>query len=184
MRATRDLKEEHGGIKVMLGILGNVCDRLDAGRPVDPAHLEGILEFLKVFVDRCHHAKEEDHLFPAMERAGVPKEGGPIGAMLHDHQVGRDYIRAMGEAVPGVTRGDGPAFGRFVRNARRYRELLLEHIEKEDDVLYPIAEARLPAEADGELVAAFQEVEENRVGHGRHEEFHRMMDRLKSIYGL
>jgi len=183
MKATRDLKEEHGGIKVMLEILGNVCDRLDVGQSVDPKHLEEILEFLKVFVDKCHHAKEEDHLFPAMERVGVPKEGGPIGAMLHDHRAGRDLIRAMGEAVPGVNRGDGPAVGRFVRNARGYRELLLTHIDKEDNVLYPMAEDRLPAEADGALAAAFEAVEEERVGHGKHEEFHRMMDRLKAIYG-
>lgn len=184
MKATSELKDEHGGIKVMLEILGKVCDRLDAGQSVDPKHLEEILEFLKVFVDKCHHAKEEDYLFPAMEKAGVPKEGGPLGAMLHDHRAGRDFIRAMSDAVPGVNRGDGPAVGRFVWNARGYRELLLAHIDKEDNVLYPIAEARLPADADGALAAAFGRVEEERVGHGRHEEFHRMMDRLKSIYGL
>lgn len=184
MKATRDLKEEHGGVKVMLAILGKVCDRLDAGQSVDPKHLEEILEFLKVFVDTCHHAKEEDHLFPAMMRAGVPKEGGPIGAMLQEHRAGREFVRGMGEAVPGVRRGDGPAVGRFVRNARGYRELLLAHIDKEDNVLYPMAERLLPGEADGALAAAFEKVEEERVGHGRHEEFHRMMDRLKAIYGV
>lgn len=184
MKATRELKDEHGGIKVMLAIVGKVCDRLEAGQTVDPKHLGEILEFLKVFVDRCHHGKEEDHLFPAMERAGVPREGGPIGAMLHDHAAGREFIRAMGEAAPGVARGDGPAIGRFVKNARGYTELLLAHIDKEDNVLYPVAEARLPAGADAELSAAFAKVEEERVGHGRHEEFHRMMDRLKSIYGV
>ncbi len=183
MKATKDLKEEHGGIKVMLGILDKVCDRLEAGRSVDPKHLGEILEFLGVFVDKCHHAKEEDHLFPAMESAGVPREGGPIGVMLRDHRAGRELVRGMSEAVAGVERGDGPAVGRFVRNARGYRELLLEHIDREDNVLYPVAEARLSAEADGALTAAFEKVEEERVGHGRHEEFHRMMDRLKSVYG-
>jgi len=184
MKATSDLKEEHGGIKVMLEILGKICDRLDAGQSVDPKHLEEILEFLKVFVDTCHHAKEEDHLFPAMVRAGVPKEGGPIGAMLQEHRAGRDFVRGMGEALAGVARGDGPAVGRFVRNARGYRELLLAHIDKEDNVLYPMAEGVLPAGSDGALAVAFEKVEEERVGHGRHEEFHRMMDRLKSIYGV
>ena len=87
-------------------------------------------------------------------------------------------------SIPFRTRGDGPAVGRFVRNGRGYRELLLAHIDKEDNVLYPMAEGLLPAEADGALAAAFGKVEEERVGHGRHEEFHRMMDRLKSIYGV
>ncbi len=63
------LKEEHAGIKLMLDILAKVCDRLESGERVDQGHLDQIPEFLKVFVDKCHRAKEEDILFPAMERS-------------------------------------------------------------------------------------------------------------------
>lgn len=38
MKATADLKEEHGGVKVMLGILGKASDGLEAGKGVDPQH--------------------------------------------------------------------------------------------------------------------------------------------------
>lgn len=182
MKATTDLKEEHGGVKVMLGIIGKACDRLEAGKGVDPLHLDQILEFLTVFVDRCHHAKEEDFLFPSLEQAGVSKEGGPIGVMLLEHQKGRDFIRGMSAEIPGVKRGDGPAIGRFVRNASGYRELLLAHIDKEDNVLYPMADALLSEDKNRELAKDFERVEEERVGHGKHEEFHRMMDRLMAAY--
>ncbi len=184
MKATKDLRDEHGGIKVMLAILGKVCDRLESGQAVDRRHIEEILEFLTVFVDKCHHAKEEDHLFPAMEKAGIPRERGPIGMMLVEHQAGRDFIRGMTEAAGALGKGDPGAAKRFAANARGYTELLLQHIDKEDNVLYPMAEARLPAGADGTLSAAFEKVEEERVGHGRHEEFHRMMDRLRAVYGV
>ncbi len=184
MKATRDLKDEHGGIKVMLAILGKVCDRIEAGQDVDPKHVGEILEFLKVFVDKCHHAKEEDHLFPAMVKAGVPGEGGPVGMMLLEHEAGRGFIRGMTQAAEGLARGERGAAKRFTANARSYAELLLQHIEKEDNVLYPIAEARLPADADEALSAAFGKVEEERVGHGRHEKFHGMMDRLRAVYGV
>ncbi|HZW35443.1 MAG: hemerythrin domain-containing protein [Deltaproteobacteria bacterium] len=182
MKATADLKEEHGGVKVMLGILEKVCDRLETGKGVDPQHLPQILEFLMVFVDRCHHAKEEDHLFPALEQAGVPREGGPVGVMLLDHRKGREFIRGMNDALPGVQRGDGQAIARFVRNAREYGELLLTHIDKEDDILYPMADALLSEDKDRELTKDFERVEEERIGQGKHEEFHRMMDRLKAVY--
>ncbi len=184
MKATRELKDEHGGIKVMLAILGKVCDRLEAGQRVEPKHIEEILEFLKVFVDKCHHAKEEDLLFPALEKAGIPREGGPIGMMLHEHQAGREFIRGMTQAAADMAKGTPGAAKRFAANARSYADLLLQHIEKEDNVLYPMAELRLPPEADGTLSAAFEKVEEERVGHGRHEAFHRMMDRLKGVYGV
>ncbi len=182
MKATSELKAEHDGIKVMLGILGTVCDRLETGKGVDPEHIGKILEFLRVFVDTCHHAKEEDILFPALERAGIPREGGPTGVMLREHAMGRELVRGMTEALPGIRRGDAAAVTRFVRSAREYRELLLAHIEKEDTVLYPIADARLAADTDEEMARAFEKVEEERVGHGRHEEFHRMMDSLKAAY--
>lgn len=182
MKATAELKEEHGGVTVILGILEKACDGLVAGKGVDPQHLDQILEFLMVFVDKCHHAKEEEYLFPSLEQAGVSKEGGPVGVMLLEHQKGREFIRGMNDALPGVKRGDEQAVARFVRNAREYGELLLSHIDKEDNVLYPMADALLSEDKDRELTKDFERVEEERVGHGKHEEFHRMMDRLKAVY--
>jgi len=62
---------------------------------VDISHLDQILEFLKVFVDKCHHGKEEKVLFPAMEEAGIPRQGGPISVMFYEHERGRSYVRGL-----------------------------------------------------------------------------------------
>ena len=183
MTPTEQLKEEHGGVKVMLRILGKVCDRMEAGKPVPVQHLEQILEFLKVFVDTCHHGKEEEHLFPALEAAGLPREGGPIGQMHQEHEQGRAFIRGMDAASRAYAEGAANGAADFVSNARGYTRLLLDHIDKEDNVLYPIAEARLTAETQAALAAAFERVEEERIGHGRHEAFHALMDRLQREYG-
>jgi hemerythrin-like domain-containing protein len=166
------------------GDIGDPREGVRRARGRKSGTLDQILEFLMVFVDRCHHAKEEDYLFPSLEQAGVSKEGGPIGVMLLEHQKGRDFIRGMSAEIPGVKRGDGPAIGRFVRNASGYRELLLAHIDKEDNVLYPMADALLSEDKDRELTKDFERVEEERVGQGKHEEFHRMMDRLRRSTGL
>lgn len=182
MTPTAQLKEEHGGVKLMLRILEKVCERIDAGGSADPEDVDRILEFLKVFVDKCHHAKEEDCLFPAMESAGVPREGGPIGVMLSEHALGRERVAGMTEAAAGLRRGDRAAAARFTGHARGYIDLLRSHIDKEDNVLYPIADARLSAKTQAELAVQFDKVEEERVGHGRHEEFHRMMERLERAY--
>jgi hemerythrin-like domain-containing protein len=176
------LKDEHSGIQVMLSILEKVSDRLEAGGEVDPRHLEEILEFLQVFVDTCHHAKEEEYLFPEMARAGIPWDGGPIAVMLADHKEGRRYVRGMGAAAASLGRGDAGAASRFAENAREYVALLRAHIEKEDTILYPIADARISEGRQRALLETFERVEEERIGHGRHEAFHRMIDRLRDIY--
>jgi len=67
MEPIADLKEEHRGIEIMLGIMGVVISKTAKGQLIDSKDFDSILEFLSVFVDRCHHGKEEDFLFPAAE---------------------------------------------------------------------------------------------------------------------
>ena len=81
MKATDQLRDEHEGILVMLAILDRVSAKLKEEGSLNEEHFEGMLDFFRVFVDRCHHGKEEDLLFPAYEAAGIPNENGPIGAM-------------------------------------------------------------------------------------------------------
>lgn len=182
MKASTPLIEEHHGIKRMLQILEAVSRRIEGGEPVDPQDLEQIVEFIQVFADSCHHAKEEELLFEAMVEAGLPREGGPIGVMLHEHVLGRGYVRAVKEALPGYQAGDAAAAVRIAENARSYAALLHQHIDKEDHILYPMADRQLPAQKQHELVEAFERVEEERIGPGRHEAFHALLDRLEATY--
>ncbi len=95
MKPTEMLKEEHKTIKVMLDILENVSKKISSGIEVNSEHLNQIIDFIKTFADKCHYGKKQDLLFPAIEESGVPKEGGPIGVMLYEHELGRDYVRKM-----------------------------------------------------------------------------------------
>jgi len=182
MKPTAELSHEHVAILLAIRILEKMSERLAAGQAVDPAHLEKAVDFIRIFADKCHHGKEEDLLFPAMEKAGIPREGGPIGVMLHEHVAGRNYVKAMAESIPGIKKGDKTAERAFAENARNYGALLSVHIQKEDHILYPMADARLTPAQQKELESCFADVEENVVGHGKHEEYHRLLEELESVY--
>jgi hemerythrin-like domain-containing protein len=182
MQPTRDLMEEHEGIKVMLRVLDRVADRLERGEPVPVEHLEAMIDFIRGFADRCHHAKEEDLLFVAMEQAGIPREGGPVGVMLAEHEIGRNTVRGMAEATEAYTAGDAGAGSRFADHARRYVALLSQHIDKEDSILYPLADQYLTADQQAALVEGFERIEHEVVGHGKHEAYHRLLDDLSHVY--
>lgn len=182
MKATQQLKDEHEGIKIMLNILGQICFRLETKGDFDEKHFEGILEFLKVFVDKCHHGKEEDLLFPALEEAGIPKEGGPIGAMLEEHRLGRNYISAMSEAFDGYKQKNKSFSQGIAVNGRDYIALLTNHIEKENSVLFVMADSRLSETIQDELFEGFEKIETERIGPGKHEEFHHLLEKLGKIY--
>jgi hemerythrin-like domain-containing protein len=182
MKPTEELSREHEAILRMIAVLADMAGHLETGTPVDPDDLERSLEFIRVFADKCHHAKEEDLLFPAMEKAGIPRERGPIGVMLAEHERGRKHVQAMAKAIPGIRSGDQHAAAAFAAAARAYGDLLSLHIAKEDRVLYPLADSRLTDDQQAALEKGFVEVEETVVGHGVHEEFHRLLDRLEKAY--
>ena len=182
MKPTEELSHEHQAILTMIEILTALAGRLDAGAAVPAADLESAVEFIRVFADKCHHAKEEGHLFPEMEKAGIPRDHGPIGVMLAEHEEGRKHVAAMAGAIPDIGKADRKAAATFAAAARAYGRLLAGHISKEDNILYPMADARLSPGQQSALESSFAEVEKNIVGLGKHEEFHRLLERLAKTY--
>jgi hemerythrin-like domain-containing protein len=144
--------------------------------------LDGIAEFLAIFVDKCHHGKEEEHLFPALERAGIPRERGPIGVMLAEHQQGRQLVALLNRAFQAYRSKEKDAGARVLKSTTEYCTLLTNHIEKENNVLFPMAEGRIGKDEDARLVEAFETLERDRIGPGKHETFHRMLSRLEQVY--
>ena len=109
MKATDELRNEHQGIELMLRILQAIAGKLGQGEQIGSGQLNGIMEFLSIFVDKCHHGKEEEFLFPALEAAGVQREGGPIGVLMGEHEQGRRLVTRLKKAVTNYTSGDTTA---------------------------------------------------------------------------
>jgi len=181
MKATQQLKDEHEGIRAMLNILEKVSEKLERTGAVEKEHFDGILEFLETFVDRCHHAKEEDVLFPAMV-ALSDEARAPNAAMRAEHATGRGYVRSMSRAYAAHVEGDVPSSRDITENARAYVSLLRDHIVKENDVLFEVVDKTFSHEKQDELFEGFERIEEERIGRGKHEEFHGLLDKLGAIY--
>lgn len=176
MRPTEVLKEEHRAIERALKALEVAAERLDLGQEVPGELLEKILEFVRGFADRCHHHKEEGVLFPYLERKGLPRDLGPIGVMLAEHEMGRGHVKAMAEAVEEARPRD------FVAHARAYAALLRDHIAKEDNVLFPMADQMIGSVEAEELMGEFEEAEEElKVSHER---YLAILEELESSLGI
>lgn len=176
-QAIEDLKHEHDAILMSLKILNGMCKEMELGQIDGSEDPQAFIDFLKEFADQCHHGKEENMLFPALVNAGVTKEGGPIGVMLHEHVEGRKFIQAMQTSI-------SPTLNvpMFVQAAHGYTELLQNHIQKENEVLFPMAEKVLTPNQLEDLFKSFEEFEEKVIGAGRHEQLHELLKTLKSKY--
>lgn len=176
--ATEILRHEHDAILRMISATEEVARRLDGGERVRPEILGNLLEFFRLFADRCHHGKEEDLLFPLLESKGLPREGGPIGVMLLEHDEGRGFIKQMAEATEAYPSAPESAGPRWAAPARHYSALLRAHIDKENNILFRIAEQMLSPDEQARLAVDFEKAEVEKMGAGTHERLHAMMDQL------
>jgi len=154
MDAIDTLMNEHRAIEWVLdGLVGFVEAAVQRGA-ADRAELARFVEFFREFADACHHGKEEDVLFRAMTDHGFPVNGGPIAVMLHEHAEGRALVGALRQHASGTGAFTAEALRALSGTARAFAAVLGAHIQKEDGVLYPMAEQRLPAGALAEVDAA------------------------------
>ena len=177
-KATEMLRREHEGIIQVLEVLEASADRLERGENVPGSVLNGLVEFMRVFVDRCHHGKEETALFPLLESRGIPRQG-PIGVMLTDHEQGRALARELGEAIERIKGGEALAGKRFAQVARQYSAHLRSHIDKENNVLFVMAESILSPDEQMRLADDFERIELEKIGAGEHERLHGLIGEMR-----
>ena len=144
MTATTSLRSEHERILSVIACLRAACTAAQNEDRFDMDTFRHGVDFIRNYADGWHHAKEEVHLFPALEMAGMPRDGGPVGVMLQEHEVGRSYVRAISDSLDAVAEGDSSARGTAIENALAYAALLEAHIAKEDGILFEMADRMLP----------------------------------------
>ena len=183
MNPIDELLAEHEAVKTTLKILNRIGQAAaKTGRIENPEHLDLLLDFFITFVDQCHHSKEEAHLFPALEEVGVSRQGGPVGVMLKEHQQGRALVAEMKTTLNQSKSGDKSAAQNLLKHLNEYILLLDFHIDKENDVLFPMAEKHLSKSKMHELIKGFDRIEEDKVGAGKHEYYHQMLNALEKEY--
>jgi hemerythrin-like domain-containing protein len=133
--------------------------RIKWGQHVPADALSQLVDFISLFADRYHHGKEEALLFPALERKGIKHEGGPLGVIEHQHEVERTLTAEMRTAIHGYRDIDPESRDNFVDAARRYTDHLIGHIEKEEGILFRIADEMLGDEDKQSLAEAFTRAE-------------------------
>lgn len=184
MNATNVLKNEHRLITLVLSAMGNMADEAEAAGRLNGEQADLALQFLRGFTDDCHHRKEEQHLFPALAPKGLTAQSGPVAVMLDEHVQGRALIKAMAESREQAAAGDPAQLAQFIQAARAYVALLSVHIDKENNVLFAMADQLLSAGEQEQLSAAFDRVEAEEMGEGTHQRFHEIGEELVKHYGV
>lgn len=156
---TQVMVDEHKLILRMITLVEKNTVLMEQGAFRNWSFYLDAVDFIRNYADRFHHAKEEDVLFKALVDNGMPEKQSPIEAMLMEHDQGRTFVRNFEDAAQKALEGESGQIPIIAENARGYAELLRGHIDKEDTILYPLAERVLPEEGRDVLVSAYSEAE-------------------------
>ena len=174
---TAILEAEHHVIQKIVGAMAVLTEGLEAGQEPPVETLGHIVEFMRTFADKCHHAKEEAHLFPFLEQRGVPARGCPIGVLLHEHERGRTLVAQLAQATEAYASGNVSTRDAVTEALRGLTELYPSHIWKEEYLLFPMSHKVLSAADQQQLVEKFAEVEAA-IGREIHQGFERIAEKI------
>ncbi|TQV88997.1 hemerythrin domain-containing protein [Aliikangiella coralliicola] len=157
MNISEELIKEHQLIMKVIGSMVKLSDCHE--NLVDTIFLElahRFVLFVEEFADDYHHAKEEDILFYHLAQPGVLEHCNPIGQMLHEHDIARDSLNVVRQ---GVSTKDC----QLIRSGiHKYSEVLTQHIFKENNILYPMAENQLSEQVKKVINQSYEAIELNR----------------------
>lgn len=144
--STASLRKDHELIEKVIKAMEVTIQLLEDGKPLPESILNPVIDFSKNFTDVCHHSKEENALFPALEQAGMPRNMGPIAMMLIDHERSREIGKSMEESALEYFKSGNS--NNLVNYMKQYVEHITEHLWKENNRLFMMAEARLQYVSD------------------------------------
>jgi len=155
--ATQNLEHDHVFIlrliDIMEAMIQQNCTNTD--------HLELAVNLIRNFADCFHHAKEEKLLFPMMITKGFSDQQGPVALMLSEHELGRMYTGEITKNIEIIKQGNSTVLTKIYSNMQSYISLLRNHIGKENNVLFRMADQVFSTEEQQNLLVQFAEAEKS-----------------------
>ncbi|NDB32234.1 MAG: cation-binding protein [Nitrososphaeria archaeon] len=144
--ATESLRKDHDLIEKVVKAMEVTLQMLKSGKKIPESILMPTIDFTKNFTDVCHHGKEEESFFPALGQAGFPTNMGPIAVMLMEHEITRKIaIQMETSAKEYLKSGSADA---LISDIAQYVQHMSEHLWKENNKLFMMAEMRLSGVSD------------------------------------
>ncbi|MEZ4298106.1 MAG: hemerythrin domain-containing protein [Polyangiaceae bacterium] len=147
------LCDEHQLIRRVLVALAAYAEEL---ADADPADLPSFVVFLTELVEVRHHAKEEGILFEAMARAHLPGLAGTLATMKREHAEARRLAGVLSSAAMRPLAWTPEDRTLVAGAAGELVKLLREHMQKEEDILFPMARHNLKPDAIDHLRERFE----------------------------
>jgi hemerythrin-like domain-containing protein len=182
MLPTENLMQEHKKIIEILDIINKIAENIKHKKVFYPLDVEEITNFLTSFWDKCHNVKEEKALYPELISSGVQIEDKSIDGISNEHTMGRIYIKEMKYCIVNCKMGHDFSCEKLADCLVNYSTLLRNHIQIEEEVIFPIINQTLTGKKQQEILRSFVEIEEETLGLQVPEKYSELISYLKAKY--
>lgn len=176
--ATQNLENDH----VYILQLTDVMEQMIKKNSDNTDHFESVVNIIRNYADGLHHKKEEDLLFPLFEQRTAGGHCAPVGVMLMEHEQGREYVKGMIEYIGKYKTGDVSSLQFIHHNMMGYAQLLRDHIYKENNVLFRMADDALSEDDQNMLLEKFDNIESSADDGVKVEDFVAAIEELAKMY--
>jgi hemerythrin-like domain-containing protein len=178
--ATKNLEDDHVHILRLISVMEHITHN----RKGDIAQIEKIVEIIRNFADGLHHAKEENLFFPFLGNRGFSSAQGPVAVMLNEHIQGRNFVKEISENIVLFKNGNEAALNEVFTNMKGYAELLKNHISKENNILFRMANNALSESDHESLLISFGEAERKHLTAFGTVDYIKQIGDLSSFYDI
>ena len=176
------MMDEHKYISRGLKIFRILSIEILNSNTVDFVSFEKMILFVRNYADKHHHNKEEVVLFKKMETQKMTK--GPISGMYIEHDLGRQHIKLLEEALLRVKNGNLDSQVDIIANSICYSDLLTRHIEKEDKVIYTFARRILSQSDIEDINVSCEKLESQAAKNHLQKEYIDVLEMLEKKYDV
>lgn len=159
IRTTEHLRNEHRQAMRLLAAFRRYLQELRASDVKDSREPSGLLDFLAESLFQKHEEKEEGVLLPELAREGLSWSDGALARIRQDHRQGRYLFRALRQAMRQQEEWSADDRAHFLSVASTWVDFTREHMQREEQIIFPYLDSRISDETDRELLRQFEVID-------------------------
>jgi hemerythrin-like domain-containing protein len=180
-KALTIIRDEHRTISAILHGMEYLVRKIGKQKKkVDPRVFHAMIYYLDTFSERAHHPKEDLFLFKALRARGAGAEA-LITELEKEHAGGENALRRLAQALNRYEEGGDKEFPGFERATERFVGSYRDHMRKEEELLFPLAEKLLTKEDWAKIDHAFEENRDPLAGSRDTRNFDKLFERIVEL---
>ena len=182
MTPTENLINEHKKINELLDIMSKIALKIKSKDVFYPNDVEEVVKYLINIIENSHHGKEDDVFYPELISSGIPKETAPLSIINYEHIISVNYLKDISSCVVNCKIGNDFSGELLADSLTNYVIAIKNHIQREEEIVFPIANEVFSIEKQNEILQRFEVIEQKYISNSFNDQFDELLNKFKNKY--